>query len=294
MEKLRTWLVLCLVAACFTGCKTTPPQPSVNWSLPPNLGKTKADINITMHEPMTTGGQRLLPGLSQQFVETVKTKMIQSKRFHVYMPNAFGELPQTGDSDITIRPFVDFIDQPVRIKETGREGVCFICKVMLDVKMTDNLDGEATEAINLDGVCKVEVPSVFGKVKEPDRKGLLIKAFEEAYKLLESEINKHFPPAAKVANVRCIETGQEPLVKINTIGGENIGFKASSNYKLFTMIEESPVVVALLAADAVMAEKAAFKAIVPNNTDPEALDIWSRMKAGEKEMRLFVTPDPYN
>ncbi len=296
MKNYRTWLAMCLIAAVVAGCGTTPPQPPINWSLPPNLGKTKADINITMHGPMTTDGRALLPGLAQQFVETVKTKMIQAKRFHVYMPNAFGELPQTVDSDITIKPFVDFIDQPVRIKDTGREGVCFICKVMLDVKMTDNLDGEATEAINLDGVCKVEVPSVFGQVKEPDRKGLLIKAFEEAYKLLESEINKHFPPAAKVANVRCIENGQgqEPLVKINTVGGENIGFKDNSSYKIFTMVEGSPIVVALLDVDAVMAEKAAFKVVVPNNTDPEALGIWSRMKDGANDLQMFVTPDPYN
>lgn len=296
MKTFYHLIVLGLVAVGIAGCSSTPETPPVNWNLPPNLGKTKTDINITMNGPMTTDGRALLPGLAQQFVETVKTKMIQSKRFHVYMPNAFGEVQQTGESDITIKPFVDFIDQPVRIKATGREGVCFICKVMLDVKMTDNLDGEATEAINLDGVWKIEVPSVFGKVVEPDRKGLLIKAFEEAYKLLDSEINKHFPPSAKVANVRCIEMGQglEPLVKINTVGGENIGLRNNSNYKLFTMIEGSPVVVALLAVDTVMAEKAAFKALFPNNTDPETMDVWARIKAGEKEIPLFVTPDPYN
>lgn len=301
MTKTSCWFLFGLLMMGLVGCQTTPPPPQVVWKLPPNLGKTKSEIGIKMFGPMTSNGGQLEPGLAQQFMETVKSKMIQTKRFHVYLPNAFGEMPKSGECDVTVKPFVDIIEQPVRIQETGREGVCTICKVMLDVKLTD-VDGEAREAINLDGVWKVTVPSVFGRAARPvDRKGLLVKAYEEAYRLLEKQLNVNFPPAANVVSVRPIpvppppgwQQGDpipEPIVKIATKGGANIGFKNGTQYMLFTMVEGSAVIVALLDADSIMDEKATFRTVLVNNTDPEAQDMWSRIKAREQGLKFFVTP----
>ena len=56
------------------------------------------------------------------------------------------------------------------------------------------------------------------------------------------------------------------------------------------MVEGSAVVVALLDADSVMDEKASFKTVQVNDTDPEALDMWSRIKAKENGLKFFVTP----
>lgn len=302
MKKLFKGCGLVLFACAFCGCVTdTMPQEVVEWKLPPNLGKAKNEIGIQMHGPMATNGKQLEPGLAQQFIEAVQSKMIQSKRFHIYLPNQFGELPNNGDADIVIKPFVDVIEQPMRT-ENGREGVAHICKVMLDVKMFDKDDGQAKEAINLDGIWKVVVPSVFGKpARDVDIKGIVVKAYEEAYKLLEKEINKNFPPAANVVSARAIpipppvgwkpgDPPPEPMLKVATKGGANIGFKTSTRYFLFTMVEGSAVVIALLDADSIMDEKASFKSVLINATDPEALDMWTRIKAKEEGIRLFVTP----
>lgn len=302
----NSWFLVGLLVVGFVGCQTPPPPPppppQVVWKLPPNLGKTKSEIGIKMNGPMTSDGGQLEPGLAQQFMEAVQSKMIQAKRFHIYLPNAFGEMAKASDADVVVKPFVDIIEQPVRIQETGRDGVCTICKVMLDVKMMDATDGEAKEAINLDGIWKVTVPSVFGKPAKPvDKKGLVVKAYEEAYKLLERQLNVNFPPAANVVSVRPIAVPPpagwkqgdpipEPIVKIATKGGANIGFKNNTQYMLFTMVEGSAVVVALLDADSVMDEKATFKTVQINDTDPEALDIWSRIKAKEQGLKFFVTP----
>lgn len=303
MTRKNGWILIVALMVGMVGCQTPPPPPpQVVWKLPPNLGKTKSEIGIRMNAPMKSDGGSLEPGLAQQFMEAVQSKMIQAKRFHIYMPNAFGEMPKTSDADVVVKPFVDIIEQPVRIKETGREGVCTICKVMLDVKVLDSADGEAKEAINLDGVWKVTVPSVFGKPAKPvDHKGLVVKAYEEAYKLLERQLNANFPPAAAVVSIRPIAVPPpagwkqgdpipEPIAKIATKGGANIGFKGNTQYMLFTMVEGSAVVVALLDADSVMDEKASFKTVQVNDTDPEALDMWSRIKAKENGLKFFVTP----
>ena len=290
------------LAGCQTPDPTPPSPPPIVWKLPPNLGKTKSDVGIKMYGPMKSDGGGLEPGLAQQFIEAVQSKMIQSKRFHVYLPNAFGELPDSGDADVVVKPFVDIIEQPVRIQETGRVGVCAICKVMLDVKISDKADGEAMEAINLDGVWKVTVPSVFGKpARKIDYRGLVVKAYEEAYKLLERQLNLNFPPAAKVVGKpRVIQVPPPqgwkqgdpvppPMVKLSTRGGANIGFKQGWQYMLFTMVDGSPVVIALLDADAIMDEKASFRSLRYNDTDPEAYDYWTRLISGE-ELKLLITP----
>lgn len=292
------------VAIMLFGCETTPPPPppapTVVWKLPPNLGKTKSDIGIQMYGPMTTSGGQLEPGLAQQFIEAVQSKMIQSKRFHVYLPNAYGEMPDTGDSDVIVKPFVDIISQPMS-GDNGREVVCTICKVALDVKILDKEDGEAKEAINLDGIAKVTVPSVFGKpARDVDAKGLVVKAYAEAYKLLERELMKNFPPAANVVSVRTIqvppkpgsqpgEPAPRPIVKCVTRGGANIGFRQDWRYMLFAMQDGAPIVIALLEADSIMDEKGSFKSVEVNDTDPEAYDFWARVTAGEK-LKLLVTP----
>ena len=298
-----------VLAGLLTGCASAPveteeiqpAQPTVVWKLPPNLGKSKSDVGILMSAPLTTDGGQLPAGLAQQFVEAVQSKMIQSKRFHVTLPNQFGEVPQDGDSDVVVKPFVDIIQQPMRTG-SGREGVANICKISLDVKIFDKADGEATDAINLDGVSpKVIVPSVFGKpAREVDTKGLVVKAYEEAYKLLEKEINKYFPAAAAVVSSRTVavpppptakagDPKQEPMLKLATRGGANIGFKPETKYMLFTMVDDTAVVIALLDADSIMDEKASFRSVLLNDTDPEAYDVWSRIKAKE-DVKLFVTP----
>lgn len=299
MKKIIGLLLLGVFAVVISGCATTPPPPPIVWKLPPNLGKAKSDVGIAMYAPMKTDGGALEPGLAQQFIEAVQSKMIQSKRFLVYLPNEFGEIPSGGDADVRVKPFVDIIQQPMRTGN-GRESVANICKVTLDVKVFDK-DGEAIEAINLDGVSKVIVPSVFGKpAREVDMKGLVVKAYEEAYGLLEREINKNFPPAATVVSSRVISVPPpqgwqpgdplpEPLLKIGTRGGANIGFKAKHQFMLFTMVEDTAVVIALLDADSIMDEKATFKSIAINTTDPEAWEIWTRMKEKE-EFKLFATP----
>ena len=301
MKKSIFIVLLGAVAMSFVGCQTTLPPPQVVWKLPPNLGKTKSEIGIKMYGPMKTDGGQLPSGLAQQFIEAVQTKMIQSKRFHVYLPNQFGEMPSSGEADVVVKPFVDIIQQPMRT-DNGREGVANICKVTLDVKISNKEDGQATDAINLDGVSKVVVPSVFGKpARDVDYKGLVVKAYEEAYKLLEREINKNFPPAANVVSVRAIAVPPppgwkqgdpipEPLVKVATRGGANIGFKQNTQFMLFTMVEGSAVIVALLDAESIMDEKASFKSIQVNAADPEAYDFWNRIKAKESGIKFFVTP----
>lgn len=300
MKKIISLILLGAIATAFVGCQTVPPPPQIVWKLPPNLGKAKSDIGIQMYGPMTTNGGQLDPGLAQQFIEAVQSKMIQSKRFHVYLPNQFGEMSDDGDADVVVKPFVDIIQQPMRT-DNGREGVANICKVTLDVKVFDKEDGEAKEAINLDGVAKVVVPSVFGKpARDVDTKGLVVKAYEEAYRLLEREINKNFPPVAKVVSSRVVavppppgwkngDPMPEPILKLGTMGGANVGFKPKTQFMLFTMVDGTAVVIALLDADSIMDEKASFKSVAINTTDPEAWEIWSRLKAKE-EMKLFVTP----
>lgn len=305
MRVIRMILLVSL-AVSLVGCETTPtpppppPAPTIVWKLPPNLGKTKSDIGIQMYGPMTTDGGQLEPGLAQQFIEAVQSKMIQSKRFHVYLPNAYGEMPDTGDSDVVVKPFVDVVSQPMSAGG-GREAVCVICKVSLDVKILDKEDGEAKEAINLDGVAKVTVPSVFGKpARDVDAKGLVVQAYGEAYRLLERELNLNFPPAANVVSARTIQVPPspnrqpgdpvpQPIVKCVTRGGANIGFKNDWRYMLFAMEDGVPVVIALLEADAIMDEKGSFKSVAVNDTDPEAYDFWTRLTSGEK-LKLLVTP----
>lgn len=305
MEMFRVMLSVTLAAILGAGCLTDETAahcaPQVVWKLPPNLGKAKNEIGIQMYAPMPSEGGQLLPGLAQQFIEAVQSKMIQSKRFHVYLPNQFGEAVSDGDADVVVKPFVDMIQQPMGTQD-GREGVACICKVTLDVKVFDKSDGEAVEAINLDGVSKVIVPSVFGKpAKVVDSKGLVVKAYEEAYKLLEIEINKNFPPAAAVSSLRVVavppsanwrqgEPMPEPILKIATKGGANVGFKPTTKYMLFTMIEDTSVMVALLEADSIMNEKASFRSVQINMSDPDAYDIWTRVKAKESGIKFFVTP----
>lgn len=302
MKKVFRVLWVLVLGLSIAGCQTPPPPPPpVVWKLPPNLGKTKSEIGIRMYGPMTTEGGQLQPGLAQQFIETVQSKMIQSKRFHVYLPNAFGELNAPGETDVVVKPFVDFIEQSMRT-DNGREGVCSICKVTLDVKISDREDGMAKEAISLCGVSKVTVPSVFGRPARPiDLKGLVIKAYEEAYALFEQEINRNFPPAANVAGKPRVipvppppgwkqgDPLPPPLVKVVTRGGANVGFKPGWQYMLFSMLDGAPVVIALLDADSIMDEKASFKTFRVNDTDPEALDCWRRLTAKE-DLRLLVTP----
>lgn len=300
MKIIRMFQLVAL-AVSLVGCETaTPPVSTIVWKLPPNLGKTKTDIGIQMHGPMTTSGGQLEPGLAQQFIESVQSKMIQSKRFHVYLPNEYGELPEQGDSDVVVKPFVDVISQPMSVGG-GREAVCTICKITLDVKILDKEDGEAKEAINLDGVAKITVPSVFGKpARDVDVKGLVVQAYGEAYKLLERELTLNFPPAANVVSSRTIQVPPppnrkpgdpvpQPIVKCVTHGGANIGFKNDWQYMLFAMADGAPVVIALLEADSIMDEKGSFKSIAVNDTDPEAYEFWTRLTSGEA-LKLLVTP----
>ena len=310
MKKHIFSILPAIAAFVFAGC-ATPPPPTVVWKLPPNLGKAKSEIGIRMYGPMKTDGGQLDPGLAQQFTEAVQTKMIQSKRFHVYLPNQFGEMQDAGDADVIVKPFVDIIKQPMR--SGGREVVVNICKVALDVKVFDKDGGTVKDAINLDGVAKVEVPSVFGKpARDVDVKGLVVKAYEEAYRLLEREINMTFPPAANAVGLRMIamppppgwkqgEPLPEPMVKVSSRGGANIGFKQNMQFMLFAMVEGAPVIVALLEPESIMEEKAAFKTVQVNTGDPEAWGFWQRMKAGEiskdgngligvGNCRLLVTP----
>ena len=296
MKKLH-YIVLCILAAVLAGCQTPPPPVSQTvWKLPPNLGKAKSDIGIQMFGPMTSSGGQLAPGLAQQFIECVQSKMIQSKRFHVYLPNQFGEMPASGDADVVVKPFVDIMEQTL-----NNNSVAHICKVMLDVKIMDK-DGEAKEAINLDGVSKVISKAVMGKApRDVDKKGLVIKAFDEAYRLLERQLTVNFPPAANVVQSRTIQVPPppgwkqgdpvpQPMLKVTTRGGANVGFKAGWRYMLFAMVDGSPVTIALLDADSIMDEKAAFKSIEINTTDPESFDFWTRIAQGNEKFNLLVTP----
>ena len=286
-------LLTCIIAG---GCQTPEPISQTVWKLPPNLGKTKSDIGIQMYGPMTSSGGQLDPGLAQQFIECVQSKMIQSKRFHVYLPNQFGEMPSSGDTDVIVKPFVDVIEQAL-----NNNSVAHICKVMLDVKIMDK-DGEAKEAINLDGVSKVVSKGVMGNApRDVDKKGLVIKAFDEAYRLLERQLLANFPPAANVVQSRTIQIPPppgwkqgdpmpQPMLKVTTRGGANIGFKAGWKYMLFAMVDGSPVMIAILDTDSIMDEKAAFKSIEINMSDPESFDLWTRIVQGKEKFNLLVTP----
>lgn len=281
---VEVWGCAVLLLAGTIGCSTTEVQSQSGsqvadvWSLPEGFSPDSIKSRVAVHiaNPIKTDGSTLPPGLAGQFLEFAKSKLIQSKRFVVYL----GDTVAT-DTDVVMMPFVDYIRQTH--KKDGRDWMHVIAQVSIDVKFAQREDGVAQEAITFKGVSKTAVPSVFGKpARDIDEAGLINRAFDDVYSMLIDSIDRHFPVSTP-AQVKVFGRSARVLAE----GGTNIGLERGREQLLYMLdADGAPIVLARLSIGHVGLDRAAFK-VVEWNPDEEAAYYANELWQG-KELDLFV------
>lgn len=274
--------------AIFAGCSTTDvqQQPVVvaaapapyDWTLPQGFSpdSVKSRVGIRIVAPVKTDGSLLPPGLSGQFLEFAKSKIVQSRRFVVYTGDA-----KVADSDVLVTPFVDYITQTQRVD--GRDWHHVIAQMSLDVKFAAREDGAVQEAITFKGVSKASVPSVFGQpARNVDEAGLMNKAFDEVYRMLMQSIDRRFPVSVP-ATARIFGK----TVKILADGGSNVGLDRGRDHMLYMIDKDGvPVVLGRLVGENLGLDRATFK-VVEWRPDEEAAHYVQKM-LNKAELDIFV------